>query len=74
MASILGTSSVLQGMADALPTHQQADDSSDLASSYEAIALLVHAYLAALGFRLRGFDQDKVIRKSRATIIAVKIY
>ncbi|EFY93935.1 hypothetical protein J3458_007004 [Metarhizium acridum] len=61
MASILGTSAVLQGMADALPTHQQADDSSDLASSYEAIALLVHAYLAALGFRLRGFDQDKVI-------------
>ncbi|TWU72794.1 hypothetical protein ED733_003944 [Metarhizium rileyi] len=59
MASMLTASAVLQGMADALPTHQKDDHGSDLASSYEIIALLVHAYLAALGFRLCGFDQDK---------------
>ncbi|KAK5988001.1 hypothetical protein PT974_12137 [Cladobotryum mycophilum] len=46
-------------MADALPTHQKGDDSSDLASSYEAIALLIHAFLVRLDFRLYGFDEDK---------------
>ncbi|KAM0512456.1 hypothetical protein ACHAPE_008779 [Trichoderma viride] len=51
---------ILQGMADALPTHAQGDESSDLASSYEVIALLVHAYLASLDFRLCGFDEDKL--------------
>lgn len=51
-------------MADALPTHQKGDDSSDLASSYEAIALLIHAYLAALDFKLCGFDEDKLLRMS----------
>lgn len=64
MTSPLSTPAVLQGMADALPTHQQGDDSSDLASSYEVIALLVHSYLAALSFRLCGFDQNKPIRVS----------
>lgn len=53
---------ILQGMADALPTHAQGDESSDIASSYEVIALLVHAYLASLDFRLCGFDEDKPIR------------
>lgn len=57
--SALSTQAILQGMADALPTHNPSDDSSDLASSYEAIALLIHAYLAALDFRLCGFDEDK---------------
>ncbi|KAK0391388.1 hypothetical protein NLU13_0888 [Sarocladium strictum] len=57
--STLTTQAILQGMADALPTHNPSDDSSDLASSYEAIALLVHAYLAALDFRLCGFEEDK---------------
>jgi hypothetical protein len=60
--SRLSRESILQGMADALPTHPKGDESSDLASSYEAIALLVHAYLAAIGFRLQGFDEDKKIR------------
>ncbi|KAL2208575.1 hypothetical protein CC79DRAFT_1355889 [Sarocladium strictum] len=57
--SALSTQAILQGMADALPTHNPSDDSSALASSYEAIALLIHAYLAALDFRLCGFDEDK---------------
>ncbi|KND89946.1 hypothetical protein TOPH_05417 [Tolypocladium ophioglossoides CBS 100239] len=59
MASPLSTPDILQGMADALPTHPKGDDSSDLASSYEAVALLIHAYLAALDFTLCGFDEDK---------------
>ncbi|KAG6020830.1 hypothetical protein E4U41_002708 [Claviceps citrina] len=61
MTSPLSTPAVLQGMADALPTHPQGDDSSDLASSYEVIALLVHSYLAALSFRLCGFSEDRPI-------------
>jgi hypothetical protein len=60
--SRLSTNAILQGMADALPTHKKDDDSSDLASSYEVIALLVHSYLAALDFRLCGFHQDKNLR------------
>ena len=60
--SALSTTAILQGMADALPTHTKGDDSSDLASSYEAIALLIHAYLAALDFRLCGFHEDKNLR------------
>ncbi|KAH7319852.1 PI31 proteasome regulator N-terminal-domain-containing protein [Stachybotrys elegans] len=59
--SRLGVDAILQGMADALPTHPPNDDSSDLASSYEAIALLLHAYLAALGFKLQGFSEDKTL-------------
>lgn len=52
---------ILQGMADALPTHPKGDDTSDLASSYEAIGLAVHAYLVAMGFRFIGFDESKHI-------------
>lgn len=59
----LSVDAILQGMADALPTHSPSDDSSDLASSYEPVALLTHSYLAALGFRLLGFDEDKTLRK-----------
>ncbi|OAA80172.1 PI31 proteasome regulator [Akanthomyces lecanii RCEF 1005] len=57
--SALSTTAVLEGMAKALPTHTQGDDSSDLASSYEAIGLLVHSYLTALGFKLVGFHEDR---------------
>lgn len=63
--SALSTEAILQWMADAIPTHPKGDDSSDLASSYEIIALLVHAYLAALGFRLCGFDEEKHLGKFR---------
>lgn len=57
--SNLSPDAILQGMAEALPTHHKGDDSSDLASSYEAMALLIHSYLAAIGFKLTGFDEDK---------------
>ena len=62
--SALSTYAILRGMADALPTHPKGDESSDLASSYEAVALLIHAYLAAIDFKLVGFDEDKSIRKA----------
>lgn len=47
-------------MADALPTHSQGDTTSDLSSSHEALALFTHACMASLGFRLLGFDEDKL--------------
>ncbi|KAM0340252.1 hypothetical protein ACHAPU_010596 [Fusarium lateritium] len=59
MSEALSAAAIIGGMADALPTHSLSDDSSDLASSYEVIALLIHAYLSALGFKLLGFDEDK---------------
>lgn len=62
--SQLSTNAILQGMADALPTHKKGDDSSDMASSYEVIALVVHGYLAALDFKLCGFTEDKNLRLS----------
>ncbi|XDG07237.1 hypothetical protein ABKA04_006852 [Annulohypoxylon sp. FPYF3050] len=56
----LGPSTILQQMADALPTHPQGDTTSDLSSSHEALALFAHACMASLGFRLLGFDEDKL--------------
>lgn len=65
MRSNLSIAAVVQGMADALPTHQAGDEGSDLASSYEVIALLVHSYLTALKFRLCGLTEDSLLRKPR---------
>ncbi|KAL7932908.1 PI31 proteasome regulator N-terminal domain-containing protein [Trichoderma chlorosporum] len=56
-----GTDSVLKAMAEALPTHPANDESSDIASSYEAVALLAHAYFASLDFRLYGFNEDNLL-------------
>lgn len=64
MSEPLSVAAILGGMADALPTHPPNDDSSDLASSYEVIALLIHSYLSALGFKLQGFDEDKKLGNS----------
>jgi hypothetical protein len=63
MSEPLSVAAILGGMAEALPTHPPNDESSDLASSYEVIALLIHSYLSALGFKLQGFDEDKKLRK-----------
>lgn len=60
--SRLGPSAMVSRMASALPNHQKGDDGSDLASSYEVIALLIHSYLEAIGFRLVGFDEGKPLR------------
>ena len=61
MSGPLNTDAILQGMADAIPTHPEDDPGSDLSSSYEVLALLIHSYMTALKFRLLGFDEDKRI-------------
>lgn len=63
--SALSTTAILEGMAKALPTHTKGDDSSDLASSYEAVGLLVHSYLTALDFKLVGFHEDRPLGTPR---------
>lgn len=55
----LSAESILKGMADSLPTHKKGDTTSDLSSSYEAIALFAHSCMSAVGFRLLGFGEDK---------------
>lgn len=62
--SPLSTESILQQMADALPTHAAGDTNSDLSSSYEAIALFAHACMTAVGFRLVGFGEGQNMGKS----------
>ncbi|KAI8632460.1 PI31 proteasome regulator N-terminal-domain-containing protein [Xylariaceae sp. FL1651] len=59
-ANPLSPSAILQSMADALSTHEPNDKTSDLSSSHEAIALFTHACMTSLGFRLLGFDEDKI--------------
>ncbi|KJZ80003.1 hypothetical protein HIM_00717 [Hirsutella minnesotensis 3608] len=58
----------LERMAAALPAHPDGDETSDLASSYEAVALLIHAYLAALDFGLCGFAEDKPLSPQDAAL------
>lgn len=58
-ANPLSPQNVLQGMADALPTHQKDDSTSDMSSSAEAIALFTHSCMIKLGFRLLGFNEDQ---------------
>ncbi|KAM7200568.1 PI31 proteasome regulator N-terminal domain containing protein [Rhypophila sp. PSN 637] len=48
---------LLADMATVLPTHQ--DDTSDLSSSLDAIALFVHSCMRIAGFRLLGFEEDR---------------
>jgi hypothetical protein len=54
----LSSAAVLKGMANALPTHEKEDTTSDLSSSLDCIALFVHACMVNLGFRLLGFNED----------------
>ncbi|KAL7629004.1 hypothetical protein AAE478_000522 [Parahypoxylon ruwenzoriense] len=56
----LSPSAIIQQMADALPTHPPRDGTSDLSGSHEALALFTHACMVSLGFRLLGFDEDKL--------------
>lgn len=55
----LGADSILSLMADALPTHEKGDNSSDMSSSIEAVALFSHACMIAVGFRLRGYSEEQ---------------
>lgn len=55
----LSPDSILNHMAEALPTHNKGDTDSDMSSSYEAIALFSHACMIAVGFRLLGFGEGQ---------------
>lgn len=55
----LSPQNILQGMADALPTHQKDDSTSDMSSSAEVITLFTHSCMIKLGFRLLGFNEDQ---------------
>lgn len=63
----LSPQKILQGMADALPTHEKDDTTSDMSSSAEAIALFTHACMINLGFRLLGFNEDQKMGTQTAT-------
>jgi hypothetical protein len=71
MTNPLSPEAILQAMADALPTHPEGDTSSDLSSSYEALALFVHACMINLGFRLVGFNEDQKIGPSPCLPLAI---
>ncbi|KAK4144534.1 PI31 proteasome regulator N-terminal-domain-containing protein [Dichotomopilus funicola] len=64
----LGPAMVLQGVADALPTHAEGDTTSHLSSSLDCVAIFVHACLVNLGFRLLGFHEDKNIELQCASL------
>jgi len=57
----LNPAAILDRMADALPTHEKDDTTSDLSGSLDAVALMTHAAMAALDFRLVGFNEDQKI-------------
>ena len=57
----LSPAAALAKMAEALPTHEKDDTSSDLSSSLDAISLFTHACMVGLGFRLLGFEEDQKI-------------
>lgn len=59
----LSPQNIMQGMADALPTHEKGDTTSDMSSSTEAIALFTHSCMIKLGFRLLGFNEDQKMGK-----------
>ncbi|KAK4126435.1 hypothetical protein N657DRAFT_688965 [Parathielavia appendiculata] len=64
----LGPPAVLEAMANALPTHEKDDTTSDMSSSLDCVALFVHACMINLGFRLLGFNEDKKIEAECARI------
>jgi hypothetical protein len=57
----LSPAAVLDAMANALPTHEKDDTTSDMSSSLDCVALFVHACMVNLGFRLLGFNEDQKI-------------
>ncbi|KAK3986554.1 PI31 proteasome regulator N-terminal-domain-containing protein [Cladorrhinum sp. PSN332] len=66
--SPLDPSVVLDTMANALPTHEKGDTTSDLSSSLDAVALATHATLINLGFRLLGFKEGQNIEAECARL------
>ncbi|KAK3389379.1 PI31 proteasome regulator N-terminal-domain-containing protein [Podospora didyma] len=71
-ANPLSPATALAQMAEALPTHEKDDTSSDLSSSLDAISLFTHACMVGLGFRLLGFEEDQKI-ESECTRLAPRL-
>ncbi|ROT42911.1 hypothetical protein SODALDRAFT_327077 [Sodiomyces alkalinus F11] len=67
MVNPLDVQVILQTMADAAPTHPPGDATSDISSTYELLALLTHACMTSLKFRLLGFDEEKRIEQEIQT-------
>ncbi|KAK3352710.1 PI31 proteasome regulator N-terminal-domain-containing protein [Lasiosphaeria hispida] len=67
-SNLLSSASILERMADALPTHEQGDTTSDLSSSLDAVALFTHACMASLDFKLLGFSEEQKIASECANI------
>jgi hypothetical protein len=63
----LNPAAVLDAMANALPTHEKDDTTSDMSSSLDCVALFVHACMINLGFRLLGFNEDQKIGAQPST-------
>lgn len=53
---------LVKAMADAIPTHQRDDASSDLSSTLDVLALFAHANMVSHGFRLVGFSEDQIVQ------------
>ncbi|KAK3378685.1 PI31 proteasome regulator N-terminal-domain-containing protein [Lasiosphaeria ovina] len=68
----LSPAAALERMAEALPTHEKDDTTSDLSSSLDAISLFTHACMISLGFRLLGFDEEQKI-ESECTRLAPRL-
>lgn len=54
--------SIADAMAEALPTHEQGDTTSDISSSLDVITLLVHACMVKSQFILWSTNEDPNIR------------
>jgi hypothetical protein len=50
--------SIADAMAEALPTHEHGDTTSDISSSLDVITLLVHACMVKSQFLLWSTDDD----------------
>lgn len=70
----LNPQAILDRMAEALPTHEAGDTSSDLSSSLETFALFVHASMTLLEFRLVGFEEDQKMGEYFSTLRTAVLY
>ncbi|KAK4448032.1 PI31 proteasome regulator N-terminal-domain-containing protein [Podospora aff. communis PSN243] len=54
----LSPARIVERMAEALPTHDKDDTTSDLSSSLDVVALCIHASMANLDFKLVSLNED----------------
>ena len=54
----LSPARIIERMAEALPTHDKDDTTSDLSSSLDVVALCIHASMTSLDFKLISLNED----------------